>query len=188
VLVDVNWPVLATIAAPILALFIGAALDRFLERKPRLVAYFAHTSVFRLPGPPPLQVHTHGIVIRNTGRKPATDVRVSHAVFPNNFNVFPDVEFEVKALPGGGTDLVFPTLIPGQQLSISYMYFPPLLYSQIHSGIRHKDGFATEITVLPTPQYPPWVLRGLRALVLMGLISVCYILYLLARAAVAIAG
>src|SRR5256885_16497211 len=112
---DIDWSVAATIAAPILALFIGVALDRFVERKPRLVAYFAHASAFPITGTnPPVQIHTHSIVVRNTGKKPANDVRVTHNTLPRDFNVYPHVEYQVRALQGGGTDLVFPTLVPGQ--------------------------------------------------------------------------
>lgn len=184
---EVQWPVVATIAAPIIALFIGAALNRFLERKPRLIAYFAHASAFRVAGATPAQIHTHSIVIRNIGKRPAVDTHISHYVLPKDFTIFPDIEYEVRNLPGGGADIVFSTLVPGQQLTISYLYFPPLLYNQIHSGIRHKDGFATEVTVLPTPQYPPWILRVLRALILLGLIAGAYMVYALARVVLRIA-
>jgi hypothetical protein len=182
---EIQWSVVATIAAPVLALFVGAALDRFLERRPRLIAYFAHTSAFRVAGATPIQIHTHGIVVRNTGKRPAQNVRVSHYVLPD-FNVFPDVPFQVENLPAGGRDIVFPTLVPGQQISISYLYFPPLLFNQIHSGIRHNDGFATEVSVLPTPQYSAWVLRVLRTLVVLGIIAASYILYVCIRAVIRI--
>src|SRR5437016_5951552 len=102
---EVQWSVVATIAAPILALFVGAAIDRFLERRPKLIVYFAHTSAFRVAAATPIQIHTHGIVVRNTGKRPAHNVRVSHYVLPD-FNVFPDVPFQVENLPAGGRDIV----------------------------------------------------------------------------------
>lgn len=66
-------------------------------------------------------------------------------------------------------------------MSISYLYFPPVLYNQIHAGIRHSQGFAQEVTVLPTPQYPAWVLRVLRALVVLGTVAVLYVAAMIAR-------
>ena len=36
----IDWMVVSTIAAPVIALFVGAALDRYLERKPKLIPYF----------------------------------------------------------------------------------------------------------------------------------------------------
>ena len=60
----IDWMVVSTIAAPVIALFVGAALDRYLERKPKLIAYFSHASSFHLAGQNPLQIHTHAIVIK----------------------------------------------------------------------------------------------------------------------------
>jgi hypothetical protein len=157
----IDWMLVATVGTPIVALFVGAALDRALERKPKLVAYFAHASVFNIRTDPESAqpIHTHSIVIRNVGRRPATSIRVGHHFPPPNFHVYPDCSFEIHPLPRCGSDLLFPTLVPGDQVTISYLYFPPLLYNQIHWGIRHSEGFARELTVLPTPQLPPWRAR-----------------------------
>lgn len=174
---NINWSVVATIAAPIVALFVGVALNRLLARKARLIAYFTHASVFQISGPNPIQIHTHGIVIKNVGKKSATDIRVRHNILPGNFNVFPNIEYQVNALRGGGSEIVFPTLVPNEQVSIAYLYFPPTLYSQIHSGIRHSDGFATEVTVLPMLQYPPWLKRLLWFLIILGFVAFIYILF-----------
>src|SRR5688572_1854206 len=160
----IDWMVVATIGAPVIALFVGIALDRLLERKPKLIAYFLHASVFRIPGPNPLQIHAHGIVIKNVGSRPATEIRVQHNTLPN-FYVFPNVQYNVQSLPGGGDEIIFPTLVPGEQISISYLYFPPMVFTQIHAGIRHSHGFAKEVTVLPTPQLAPWLRRTLWTLV-----------------------
>lgn len=176
----IDWMVVATVAAPVLTLFIGAALDRLIERRPRLIAYFAHASAFRVAGQNPVQVHTHGIVIRNVGRQSAQDVRVRHHLLPD-FNVFPDIEHHVQELPDGGREIVFPMLVPNEQVSISYLYLPPVVFNQIHAGIRHSQGFAKEVTALPTPQYPAWVLRVLRVLIVLGTIAALYLLIAIGR-------
>lgn len=182
---SIDWMIVATIAGPVIALFVGAALTRILERRPRIVAYFSHTSAFRIAAAnPPLYIHTHAIVIKNTGQQPATDIRVRHNVLPPNPQLFPDVAFTVEDLPGGGADIVIPRLVPGEQVSISYLYAPPLLYSQIHAGIRHSQGFARELTVLPTPQYPQWAARTLGLLIIVGVIAVLYIVVIGVIAAV----
>lgn len=180
----VDWMVVATIAAPVITLFAGIALDRLLERKPRLIAYFLHASVFSVAGQNPMQIHAHGIVIKNTGKRPASDIRVRHNYLPN-FHVFPAVQYQVQNLPGGGAEIVFPTLVPDEQISISYLYFPPVLYSQIHAGIRHSHGFAREVTVLPTQQLPVWLRRTLWFLIVVGIIAVLYIFFELSRVALA---
>ncbi len=171
---QVDWVLIKDISIPVATLFIGAVLDRAIERKPNLIAYFNHASAFDLTGTNPLTVHTHGIVIRNIGKKTATDVRVRHHVLPKDFKVFPVIQHHVETLPSGGQEIVFPELVPFEQVTISYLYFPPLIYSQIHAGIRHNQGFATEVTALPTPQYPAWMLRILRFLLLLGLVGFIY--------------
>ncbi len=177
----IDWMVVATIAAPIITLLLGAALNRALEWRPQVIAYFTHASSFRIAGENPIQLHTHGIVIRNAGRVPVTDVRVRHNHLPQNFKVFPDVSYEVQELPGGGREIVFPALVPGEQISISYLYFPPVLYSHIHAGIRHSQGFAREVTVLPSFQYPPWLARILWALIALGLVAGLYLVFIVGR-------
>jgi hypothetical protein len=129
----------ATIAAPVLALFVGVALDRLLEQKPKVVAYFAHTSAFTIRSDlnPPQVIHTHSIVIRNVGRRSASNVRVRHVILPPNFNVYPDTEYRLQPLPEGGSEIIFPALVSGEQVSVSYLYF--LLFSSTKS----TAGFGT---------------------------------------------
>ena len=172
---EINWSAFSVIAPPIVTLFIGAAIDRLIERKARLIAYFTHASLFNVQGTNPVRIHTHGIVIRNVGKKTATDIRVRHTILPQNFNVFPDIERRIENLPGGGVEIVFPALVPNEQVSISYLYFPPLLFNQIHAGIRHSEGFATEVTALPTPRYPTWMLRIIWVLLILGIIMITYL-------------
>ncbi len=207
-----DWTTFATIAGPVLALFLGAALNHWLERRPRVIAYFTHATAFTIPsaaGAPPSQqpqattapapqgggqpptttppaqgattqspmvVHTHGIVIRNVGRRSANDVRVRHHVLPVNFTVSPVVTHLVQDQPGGGAEIVIPTLVPGEQVTISYLYFPPLYSNQIHAGIRHSEGFAIPVDVLPRPPRPKALQALLYVLLALGLVTVIQII------------
>lgn len=176
----VDWMVVSTIAAPVIAIFVGIALDRFLERRPNLIAYFTHASAFNLPAIATAQavdVNTHGIVIKNVGKRPATDIRVRHHILPNHFRVFSIIEHRVENLPGGGVEIIFSSLVPNEEVTISYLYFPPLFVGQIHAGIRHSEGFATQVTTLPTPQYPTWLRRALLFLLILGLIALGYLIF-----------
>lgn len=180
-----DWSLVWRISGPAWGGGVGIWLSHWLERKPKLVSYLWHASAFqiRTPGKPDMKVHTHGIVIRNTGKKPATNIRVSHLTLPINYQVFPDVKHQVEELPNGGRDIVFPILVPGEQVSISYLYYPPLLWSQVHAGIKSDDGFAQELTVLPTPQLKGWQLWGLRMLIIIGSLTVLYAFFSAAGAA-----
>ena len=181
----IDWNVVATLAAPIIALFVGVWINRWSENRPILVSYFSHVSAFRYtpPGSAPSQVNTHSVVLRNTGRKSATNVRLHHIVLPD-FNIWPAIAHSVETLPDQSKDILLPTLVPGEEITVSYLYFPPLVANQINAGIKCDQGFANQITVLLQRQYPPWFNRAVITLFLIGVITVCYFVYLGVSAAV----
>ena len=78
----IDWTLFARYAAPIGALFIGAALDRYLERRPKLVSYIAHSSAVTVQPPTgaAFQVHTHSVVVRNAGLSRAAGKCTGRAV------------------------------------------------------------------------------------------------------------
>ena len=124
---SLEWNALATIAAPVITLFVGAWVNRKFENRPILISYFGHISGFNStpPGGTPIQVNTHAVVLRNTGRRSATNIRLHHATLPD-FSIWPSVPYQTENLPDGTRDIVIPTLVPGEEITISYLYFPPL--------------------------------------------------------------
>lgn len=90
----------------------------------------------------------------------------------------------VVPLADGGADIVLPTLVPGEQLTISYLYFPPVLWQHVNSSVKSDEGMATSITVLPTIQHARWVQNLARALLLVGFAATLYLLIALVRWAV----
>ena len=56
----IDWNAVATVAAPIIALFVGVWVNRRFESRPILISYFSHVSAFRhVPEEgAPLQVNT----------------------------------------------------------------------------------------------------------------------------------
>lgn len=125
-------------------------------------------------------MRTHTVVIRNAGRRPARNVRLSHTYLPD-FNIWPPVQYEVEDVPNAGRDIIISTVVPDQQLVISYLYFPPHTYGTINAGVRHDDGFAKPITVLLQKQYPRWFTCAAQILVLIGISTVVYALFEAAR-------
>ena len=69
---EIAWNVVAIIAAPLIALFVGAVLNRAIESRPRLVTYLGHVSAHRLKREDntPYDIFTHSVVLRNSGRRP----------------------------------------------------------------------------------------------------------------------
>ena len=176
----VNWGVVATFASPILALFVGAWFDRFIAARPRIISFLLHASAVTMRGMEnPITVNTHSIVIKNPGRTTATNIRVGHIVLPD-FHVYPDVHYETNDLPGGGKEILIPRLAPQKQITITYLYFPPLTWQQINTQTAVDDGAAKIVNVLPTVQPPAGVRYVLWFLVGYGLLALLYSLYALA--------
>ena len=68
-------------------------------------------------------------------------------------------------------------MVPGEEVTVSYLYFPPVTVAQINSGIRSDEGFAHAIPVLLQRIYPKWFTRMAAALMLIGLISLVYVVF-----------
>lgn len=171
-----DWSLFVEIAKPLLSGGAGLILGRAIERRPRLVTFYSHVSSFNIQGPTPGIVNTHAIIVRNTGRKSCVNVRVSHEVVVPNLTVYPSVSFTRNPLPGGGEELLFPVLVPDEQVTISYLYFPPLTWNQIRTFVRSDEGLAKVLNVLPTPQLPPWARRIVIGILYFGLASLIYFL------------
>jgi hypothetical protein len=179
---QIDWNVVATIAAPIIALFAGIFINRRFESRPTLISYYGHVSTFQStpPGGQPFVINTHSVVLRNVGRLPATNVRLRHLTLPD-FSIWPGVAYQVDNLASGELEIVIPTLVPGEEVIISYLYFPPLIYNQINVGIKCDQGFARPIPVLLQRQYPRWVNVCVGLLMLLGMIAAVYLAYHVGR-------
>ena len=98
----IDWRAVATIAAPIIALFVGVWVNRKFETRPVLLSYFDHVAAFvHTPANgQPINVHTPSVVLHNAVRRSATNVRLHHAVLPD-FNIWPTLVHHVDTLPDG---------------------------------------------------------------------------------------
>lgn len=174
----IDWTVVSCIAAPVVALFAGIWINRWFGNRAKLISYFGHVSTHRIdqPNAPVLVVNTHAVVLRNIGRQAATNVRLSHHVLPD-FNIWPPIQYHVQALASGGSEIVIPSLVPNEQITISYLYFGPQTVSQINAGIKCDQGFAQPIPVILQRQYPSWFNKLVVALFLVGAVSILYVTY-----------
>ena len=171
----IDWTLFARYAAPIVALFAGAVLNRLLERREKLISYLWHANAVtvRPPGGVPQAVHMHSIVVRNAGRTPSLNVRIGHTVLPD-FSVFPSVAYEVHELASGGKEILFPSLVPGEQVIVAYLYFPPLLWSGVNTYTKSDGGLAKILQVLPTPQPSRRLQLIAGVLMLLGTVTLIY--------------
>ena len=174
----INWILVAQITGPILGALVGVLLTILVERRTKLIAYISHVSAFNVSSNSrngPFQVFTHSIVIRNVGRRTASNVRIGHNTLPD-FQVYPPIEYSVIGLPGGEQEIVLPVLVPGEQISISYLYFPPLTWNQVNTNVKSDEGLAKVISVIPTPQPARWLKILIWGLLIIGCIATSYIL------------
>ena len=72
--------------------------------------------------------------------------------------------------------MVISTLVPGQQVTISYLYFPPTTWQDINVSVRSDEGFAKVLNVLPMVQYPKWFNAIAAGLMLIGLSTLLYLI------------
>jgi hypothetical protein len=180
--VVIDFSVVGRIAEAVVIAVLGILAGRAIERRARLTVFYGHVGEFQLQpmgNNPALTVHTHSVVVRNTGRLAAHNVRMPHALPlkpPLNFSVWPQTAFARAPLPGGGEEITFPVLVPGEQVTVSYLYFPPLVFRQINLPIKSDEGMARVINMLPTPQLPRWRLVLFWMLAIVGAVTLLYLL------------
>lgn len=147
---------------------------RYLEGRPKLISYLVHASEFPLQNSEVKAVRTHSIVIRNAGKQSAHNVRVGHNHLPQSYQIYPAVAHEVNNSPCGASEIVFPTLVPNEQVSISYLYFPDIFWHQINTYTKSDEGMAKVVNIIPSPQLPKWKAGLLLTFMFVGASTILY--------------
>jgi len=180
-----DWAVVATLASPIIGAAVGATINHFVENRPRVTAFLGHVTGLALPGViapgAPTHIGSHSVVIRNSGRKAATNIRLGHNKL-TTFQVSPDIAYDVLTQPGRHQEIVFPSLVPKKQITLTYIYFPPTQWGEVNTYLETDDGPIKVLNVLPTVQSPKWMSVAVWALCGVGIVSLLYAAYTLARA------
>jgi hypothetical protein len=180
---SINWDIVLKIVMPLLTLFLGVWFKSIFEAKEKLIAHYGHVSSFKLKNSvredKERWIYTHSVIVRNTGRKPATNLRLGHNVLPEDIIVQPDIEYSIKKLPGGSKELVFPSIAPKKEITVSYLYSPPLTYQQINSHIESDGGEAKVVNVLLQQIFPKWVNVAVCLLMFTGSVTLVYLLVVL---------
>jgi hypothetical protein len=149
---NIDIELFAKLLAPVITTIIAVIAKHYSEGRARVVSFIGHISSFKLKGENPTDVYTHSVVVRNTGRKTAQNVRLGHHFLPDNLTVFPSVQYSIEYNPEGKAEIVLPRLVPKEQITISYLYFPPVTWNQIHAYTKSDEGYAEIINVIPTAQ------------------------------------
>jgi len=198
--------VLAKLAAPTIAAMITLAIKAYTSAKPKIVAWLGHISIFKLDAASRLQVvavipdgdaeararhhsvHAHSLIVRNVGGKTANQVRVSHYMWPDHVSVHPPVNYTIERNPEGSADIIFPVLVPGEQVTLSYLYDPSLSFNLITAGLKSDEGMG-RIVDAPTMHKPSiWRMAVVLTLAFVGLSLVIYWIVLWAIALLKVSG
>lgn len=175
----VDWDLVVKIAGPVIGAAVGAGIKHLLDSRPRVVAFLGHVAGIRLQREGgPLSVGSHSVVLRNAGNKAAQNVRIGHNVLPD-FQVFPDMPYSVETLPSGTKEIQFSQLVPKKQVTITYLYFPPLTWEQVNTYLETDDGPIKVLKVLPTVQPSKIVVSVFWTLTGIGVVSLLYLLFML---------
>lgn len=175
---NVVLDIIKLVAAPLFAIIVQYILKRYDEKGPRVIHYFQHSSatVVSLKEQAPIQVHSHGLIVKNVGDKPARNVKIYNARLDGEsyLSIWPDVSFEEVKLPNGGREICVPILVPNEQITLSYLYSPPVMAFQFMHTVKHDEGFSNAIAVSLTPIPSNIQLWVNRVLTFLGLSTVIY--------------
>jgi hypothetical protein len=169
-----DYAILAKIISPLITAIAGALIKKYAEAKPKLLNYLIHASAIPLNDQAGTTVNTHSVVVRNSGKKTAHNVRMGHNYLPQGFQVFPRVQYEVVKSDNGAAEIIIPNLVPNEQVTISYLYFPPTAWTSINSYCKCDEAMAEYINVVPTKQLNKAQYYALSALVFLGAAGLVY--------------
>ncbi|MBB5501569.1 hypothetical protein [Paraburkholderia sp. MM5384-R2] len=194
-----DWEIVTKLVFPVITAVVVAAIAKRLEYRPKVITYMAHAAGFSLPpvegpqtppnaqtgkssdtagatpGAPGVQVNVHSVVVRNTGKKTAFNVRIGHNIAVRHYVIEPRVQHETNSAASGGWEILIPALVPNEQVLISYLYFPPLTWNQINAYTKSDEGLARFLNVLPTPQPSRWLLVVFLFFFYAGIAAVTYV-------------
>ena len=155
-----DWDLVSKLVFPVITAIVVAAIGKRMENRPKLITYMAHAAGFSLPpvqgqqlptagaepkgqgdaSTPPsgaagAQVNVHSIIIRNTGKKTAFNVRLGHNLPIAHYVIEPRIQHESKTAAAGGWGDHRPrTRSERADHGVGTITFPPLTWHQINAS------------------------------------------------------
>jgi hypothetical protein len=168
-----DFDLLGKIIAPILTGVVGILIKRYLEARPKLITWLIHTAAIPMNDQNGTTVNTHSIVVRNGGKRTANNVRIGHNFLPA-FQIFPQLSHEIIPGKDNSAEILIPTLVPGEQINISYIYFPPDVWNQVNSYCKSDEMSAKYVNIIPAVQLNKWQLSVIWSLMFVGASTLVY--------------
>lgn len=169
---NVDWDLVFKVINGVATLFIAGYVTDFHNSRKKLISHYGHVGVFKLKTEE--NVYTHSVIVSNIGYKPIENVKIGHNFLPENIDIYPPVEYSIS---NNGKEILIPKLVGKEQITISYLYFPPITYKEINAYIKSDSGFAKEIDTILLPKVSKWKIRVVCFLMMMGCASIIYLIY-----------
>jgi hypothetical protein len=96
-------------------------------------------------------------------------------------SVYPNVGYEVKENPQGMKEMVLDDIVPGDQVTVSYLYPNTMTVANVNPVLISEDGISPLTFSLPRRQPSPWLVGIRSGLAFLG---ATFLLYWIARAAI----
>jgi len=172
----IDYALWMQIGLPLATAALGGWAVHAFERRAKLIVYYGHAARHRarLKDQDDITINTHTTVLQNSGSKSAEKVRIFHALLPTNYEVQPATRHQVITHDDDSGEIEIERIDPGEQYTISYLYFPPTTIATINSRVLMKDGRVRVMNVLPSRMFPRWLNRTAAALLLVGAVTVIY--------------
>ena len=167
-----DWGLVFNVVYGVAIIFIGCHITDFHNSRKKLISHYGHVGVFKLKSGQ--NVYTHSVIVSNIGYRPIENVKLGHTVLPENIDIYPQIEYIIS---NNGKEILIPKLVGKEQVTISYLYFPPVTYKDINSYIKSDSGFAKEIDTVLLPKVSKWKIYIIYFLIMMGTASIIYLIY-----------
>ena len=135
---------------------IGIVLDR-LRSRPRIFYWYPHAFVHQLKlaeDQPTVKILTDTITIQNVGRKSAESVEICLTGEPDRFELSPSLKYEAETDEDGNYIIRIMHLGSKEVFAIEFLSYKTKVKLNY---VRHKDGPAEKIDIVPIRQFPLWV-------------------------------
>lgn len=153
-----------------------AAIRYLFRSKARIVWSSPHDFTFLIqhaPGtnPPSMNITTASIFVQNAGRSSANDVEITFNYRPENFNIWPDRQYETAVNPNNRFTIKLSSMSPKEHIQIELISIPQPP-EVLH--VRSKECVGNRIVMRPVQVFSKYFNRLIIVLLFFGIAAVFY--------------
>jgi hypothetical protein len=165
---------LNNIISAILGFFARLIYDKISEKYPKVVFNVEQSKGFNIPASAPgqhnIQIWQHTIHLANFGKKPATNIVITHEYLPSLQNISPHA-INKTHIDTPHKIITIDSMAPKEGVDITYLNFQA--YSTV-TLVTYDQGIAKHIPLLVTIPPKKWLIVLILIFTVIGIISTCY--------------